>query len=140
MKKLVLLLCTVLLLTGCAGKKPHPVSIGLKAFGSEGFSVIDIPSHGLIGDGLSLALGGGSYVSSVRNNLLEIQEKPLLKQVLVTSNNSLLAKTILANALDGLERGSLDTVHLIFAGKKGHGDDLRESAELTGARYESIVR
>ena len=47
---------------------------------------------------------------------------------------------ILSNALDDLESGSLDTLHLVFAGKSSHGEALRATVEATGAQYGSILR
>lgn len=140
MKRIVFLIFITLMLGGCASKNIHPSVIGAKAFEDKRFSVIDIPSHGLIGDGLAIAVGGGANVTSVRRALLDIQNNENFHQVLVTSTNSLLTKTILNNALDDLEPGSLNRVYLVFAGNAGHGDDLRTVVESTGARYKTIVR
>ena len=136
----IILICITILLAGCASKKVNPAVIGAKAFEEKGFSVIDIPSHGVIGDGLALAVGGGAYVTSVRDTLIDIQENETLHQVWVTSTNSLLAKTILSNALDDLEPGALDRIYLVFAGDVEHGADLRTVVESTGARYKTVVR
>jgi hypothetical protein len=139
MRKILLVLLLVML-AGCAAKKRHPAAIGAEVFTDKNFAVIDIPSHGAIGDGLAIAVGGGANTSNVRDTLLDVQKKDAVKQVLVTSRNSLLAKIILSNAVKDLPSDSLDTVYLVFAGTENHGSDLREIVEKTGATYGNVLR
>jgi len=140
MKKLVFAVLFLFVLCGCAAKKRHPVAIGAEIFERQSFSVIDIPSHGAISDGLAIAVGGGANSSNIRNKLLDIQKANDTKNVLVTSTNSLLAKTLLANAVKDLEPGSLASVYLVFAGNENHGKALQSIIEKTGARYERFIR
>lgn len=141
MKNLVtvfFVLALTLTLSGCVASKPDKKAIVAEAFGQSEFILADIPSHGFIGDSLIIAAGGGSNATGLQKAMLAMNAQGGEQYIAITSSNSLLAKTVLENALKDLPPNTLPHLHIAFLGDTEHGDALRTSVARTGARFQML--
>ncbi|MGB3211082.1 MAG: hypothetical protein WBB19_10290 [Desulforhopalus sp.] len=144
MKRIFPILFTIFIISSIIGCVSAPsqreiaVASVAKVYGSNEFLIMEVPSHGLIGDSVAIAAGGGGNASQVRSALLEFQKAQGVQRLAITSSNSLLAKTVLSSAVKKLPADSLTNIQIAFVGDVAQGEEIRSLVEATGAQFDVV--
>ncbi|WP_139800772.1 hypothetical protein [Geothermobacter hydrogeniphilus] len=135
MKRYVLLVLISLAISlyGCAAPKTSIKPKISKAFGRSEFIVAEIPSHGLIGDGLAIAVGGGHNTEILRQALLLLAAEGGEQYIAVIGSNHTLTKVVLINAVKEIPDNALQHLHIAFLGDQSAGAELKPAVKRTGA-------
>lgn len=91
-------------------------------------------SHGLIGDNLAIAAGGGANVQLLRQELLQVKSMGNTAFLIIGSSTAL-DVTIIKNAVDPID---LSGVSVFYAGSADQKDAVRAALEKSHAKFHYI--
>lgn len=136
MNKLILVML-FLFVVGCASTSSinmaRVISESITLSGSQNVNVINIPSHGAMGDSLAMAAGGGANATKIKKTIEQLSDAGG-GTLVITSTNAELAKVNVVSALKDVY-GKTPNIFLIYAGSEKYSNEVREAAEEKGVRY-----
>lgn len=125
------------LVTGCATTSSinmkHVIAESARLTGNQEVNIINIPSHGVMGDSLAIAAGGGANAEGVKKSIEKLIDDRG-GTLVVTSTNPELAKVNIVNALKGVRHNNHD-VFLVYAGSEKYSEEVRVAVEDKGMRF-----
>ena len=140
-----LFLCLLFLLSACAAN-PKPlnslelVGKGVQCFGDPSVIVYTVPSHGAIGDKLSIAAaksaGNDGGFSKIFKNLIAKGNK----RFVFYSTNSAKMSVFLRLALAQFKENELAGVGICYVGDPQYADAIDQTTDRTGATFHYVNR
>lgn len=102
--------------------------------GSVRIRSVKIPSHGLIGDSLAVALAGGANASQLKQELLDAKSVGDSGFLIIGASTSV-DVAVIGNAVEGLD---LKGMQIYYSGTDAQKDKVRAAVEKTQAQFHYI--
>jgi hypothetical protein len=133
------------ILAGCASQGKSDQQIVLEASdihvmtlaagqNTVSLPTVKIPSHGLIGDSISIAAGGGANATQLRQALVGAKSAGENGFLIIGSGTSL-DVAIIKTAFDSLD---LSGMRIYYAGNEPQKDEVRHAIETARAHFQYI--
>jgi len=136
MKKLILVIL-LFSIAGCATTSAinmkRVVAESTQLSNNQNINIINIPSHGALGDSLAVAADGGANAKAARETIEKLSNAGG-GTLIITSTNPELAKVNIISALKGIDSKKTN-IFLIYAGTEKYSDEVRKAAEDKGMQY-----
>ncbi len=134
-----LIFCLVILfLSGCVTQSKKSISPVIeesaKIFQNGNFAVYEIPSHGAIGDSLSISAKGGQYAGNLSAAFAALSKSDN-GNIVVYSANPDLSYTVINGAIADKQ---FPTVWLVYAGSSSNSKLLSPLAKQSSMKYSFI--
>jgi hypothetical protein len=134
-----LFIILTLFLVGCSASQvrdvPHSY-IAIQAAiitNDTNIDIVEIPTHGALGDSLAISAKGGGNTKSLRDSLINLSNNGG-GVIAVTSRNADLSRAVIEGALSN---GNYEykNVTLVYAGDLANSDRLQPIVESVGIKY-----
>lgn len=139
MKRIVFVILSLLLISGCASQRQNQISLSeiiahsTSIAGNSNLHISQIPSHGKLGDSLAISANGGGNANQLREAIQQIISSGG-GSLVVTSTNPELAKAVIEGAIGNMDSKKKDII-LIYAGSTQFSNSTQSLVESKGMQY-----